>query len=100
MVRSYAEGVYVFKTNKTAALKMIQNHLRVKEVDIQDDTYNQFRQYLEYPPYVSRKGMEAILAELGDKDPAAKAAKAEDFIDMRFVAELEKEGFFRKFAVK
>ena len=100
VVRSYAEGVYVFKTNKTAALKMIQNHLKVKEVDIQEDTYNQFRQYLEYPPYVSRKGMEAILAELGDKDPAAKAAKAEDFIDMRFVAELEKEGFFRKFAVK
>ena len=41
-----------------------------------------------------------ILAELGDKDPAAKAAKPDDFIDMRFVAELEKEGFFRKFAIK
>ena len=100
VVRSYAEGVYLFKTNKAAALKMIQNQLKVKEVDIQEDTYNQFRQYLEYPPYVSRKGMEAILAELGDKDPAAKAAKADDFIDMRFVTELEKEGFFRKFAVK
>jgi NitT/TauT family transport system substrate-binding protein len=100
VVRSYAEGVYLFKTNKAAALKMIQNQLKVKEVDIQEDTYNQFRQYLEYPPYVSRKGMEAILAELGDKDPAAKVAKADDFIDMRFVTELEKEGFFRKFAVK
>jgi ABC-type nitrate/sulfonate/bicarbonate transport system substrate-binding protein len=100
VVRSYAEGVYVFKTNKTAALKMIQNHLKVKEADIQEDTYNQFRQYLEYPPYVSRKGMEAILAELGDKDPAAKAAKPDDFVDMRFISELEKEGFFRKFAVK
>jgi hypothetical protein len=44
--------------------------------------------------------MEAILAELGDKDPASKAAKPDDFIDLRFVAELEKEGFFRKFAVK
>src|SRR5205807_6704602 len=100
VVRSYAEGVYLFKTNKAAALKMIQYQLKVKEVDIQEDTYNQFRQYLEYPPYVSRKGMEAILAEIGDKDPAAKAAKPDDFIDMRFVAELEKEGFFRKFAIK
>jgi NitT/TauT family transport system substrate-binding protein len=100
VVRSYAEGVYVFKTNKAAAIRMIQAHLKVKEVDIQEDTYNQFRQYLDYPPYVSRKGMEAILAELGDKDPAVKAAKPDDFIDMRFVAELEKEGFFRKFAIK
>jgi ABC-type nitrate/sulfonate/bicarbonate transport system substrate-binding protein len=100
VVRSYAEGVYLFKTNKEMALKMIQNQLKVKDVDIQEDTYNQFRQYLEYPPYVSRKGMEAILAELGDKDPAAKAAKPDDFTDMRFVTELEKEGFFRKFAIK
>jgi NitT/TauT family transport system substrate-binding protein len=100
VVRSYAEGVYLFKSNKAAALRMMENQLRVKDIDIQEDTYNQFRQYLEYPPYVTRKAMEAILAELGDKDPASKAAKPDDFIDLRFVAELEKEGFFRKFAVK
>jgi NitT/TauT family transport system substrate-binding protein len=68
VVRSYAEGVYIFKTNKAAALKMIESQLRVKDVDIQEDTYNQFRQYLEYPPYVTRKAMEAVLAELGDKE--------------------------------
>ena len=100
VVRSYAEGVYLFKTNKAAALKMIQNQLRVSDVDIQEDTHNQFRQYLEYPPYVNRKAMEAVLAELGDKESAAKTAKPEDFVDMRFVAELDKEGFFNKFAGK
>jgi NitT/TauT family transport system substrate-binding protein len=100
VVRSYAEGVYTFKTNKAAALKMIQNQLKVKETEIQEDTYNQFRRYLEYPPYVSRKAMEAVLKELGDKESAAKTAKPEDFIDMRFVNELEKEGFFKQFAVK
>ncbi|HEY6368247.1 MAG TPA: hypothetical protein VI585_25985, partial [Candidatus Binatia bacterium] len=89
-----------FKTNKAAALKMIQNQLRVSDVDIQEDTHNQFRQYLEYPPYVNRKAMEAVLAELGDKESAAKTAKPEDFVDMRFVAELDKEGFFNKFAGK
>jgi ABC-type nitrate/sulfonate/bicarbonate transport system substrate-binding protein len=100
IVRSYAEGVYLFKTNKAAALKMIQNQLRVSDVDIQEDTHHQFRQYLEYPPYVNRKAMEAVLAELGDKENAAKTAKPEDFVDMRFVAELDKEGFFNKFAGK
>jgi NitT/TauT family transport system substrate-binding protein len=91
VVRAYAEGVQIFKTNKPAALRMIQNQLKVKEPDIQEDTYNQFREYLEYPPYVTRKGMEAVLAEIADKEPAAKSAKPEDFIDMRFVAELEKK---------
>ena len=91
VVRAYGEGVQIFKTNKPAALRMIQNQLKVKEADIQEDTYSQFREYLEYPPYVTRKGMEAVLAEIADKEPAAKSAKPEDFIDMRFVAELEKK---------
>src|SRR6266567_7239519 len=73
VVRAYAEGVQMFKTNKTAALKMIQNQLKVKEPEIQEDTYNQFRDYLEYPPYVSRKGMEGVLAEISD--PAVKNVK-------------------------
>jgi NitT/TauT family transport system substrate-binding protein len=100
VVRSYAQGVHLFKTNKAAALKMIQDQLRVSDIDIQEDTHNQFRQYLEYPPYVNRKAMEAVLTELGDKESAARAAKPEDFMDMRFVAELEKEGFFKQFAAK
>ena len=91
VVRSYAEGIQIFKSNKPAALRMFQNQLKVKEADIQDDTYNQFREYLEYPPYVSKKGMEAILADIAATDPAAKSAKPEDFMDMRFVAELDKK---------
>jgi NitT/TauT family transport system substrate-binding protein len=98
VIRSYAEGVQIFKNNKPAALKMIQNQLKVKDVDIQEDTHNQFRQYLEYPPFVSRKGMGTVIGDI--TEPAARSAKPEDFIDMRFVAELEKEGFFKKFAVK
>ena len=92
VVRAYAEGVQIFKTNKAAALRMIQNQLKVKEPEIQEDTYSQFRDYLEYPPYVSRKGMEAVLAEIAEKEPAVKGAKPDDFLDMRFVAEIDKKG--------
>ena len=91
VVRAYAEGVQVFKSNKAAALRMIQKQLKVSDPEIQEDTYNQFREYLEYPPYVSRKGLEAVLAEIASKDPAAKTIKPEDLMDMRFVAELDKK---------
>lgn len=92
VVRSYAEGVQLFKTNKAAALKMFENRLKVKDVEIQEDTYNQFREYLEFPPYISRKGMEAVISDAAAKDPAAKNLKPEDFLEMRFVAELDKAG--------
>ncbi|HEX9445946.1 MAG TPA: ABC transporter substrate-binding protein [Candidatus Binatia bacterium] len=96
VARAYSEAVYIFKTNKPAALRMIQKYLRVKEPDIQEDTYGQFREYLESVPYVSRKGMETILAEVAQTEPQAKTMKPDDFIDMRFMNELEKEGFFKK----
>lgn len=91
VVRAYAEGVQAFKSNKAAALRMIQKQLKVSDPEIQEDTYNQFREYLEYPPYVSRKGLEAVLAEIASRDPAAKGIKPEDMMDMRFVAELDKK---------
>lgn len=91
VVRSYAEGIQAFKNNKGAALRMIERQLKVSDPEIREDTYTQFRDYLEYPPYVSRKGMEAVIAEIVDKEPTAKSLKAEDMMDMRFVAELEKK---------
>jgi hypothetical protein len=45
---------------------------------------------------VSRKDLETILAELRENDPKARQAKVDDFLDMRFVAELERNGFFGK----
>lgn len=96
VVRSYAEAAQLFKTNKAVGIRVLQKYTRVKDADILEDAYNQFREYLESPPYVSRKGIEAILSELGEKEPAARQAKPEDFMDMRFLNELEKEGFFKK----
>jgi ABC-type nitrate/sulfonate/bicarbonate transport system substrate-binding protein len=95
VVRAYAEGIQIFKTNKAAALRMFQNQLKVKEAEIQEDTYNQFREYLEYPPYVSRKGMEAVLSDIATTDPAARGAKPEDFMDARLVRELDQSGFIK-----
>jgi hypothetical protein len=74
---------------------MMQKYLRVKEQDILDDAYSQFREYLEYPPYVTRKAMETVIADVSVSDAAAKNSKPEDFMDMRFVSELEKQGFFK-----
>jgi NitT/TauT family transport system substrate-binding protein len=100
VVRSYAEAVQLFKASKQTGIRVLQKYTKVKDQDILEDAYNQFSEYLENPPYVSRKGMEAILSELGEKNPEAKAAKPDDFMDMRFVAELDKEGFFKKTAAK
>jgi hypothetical protein len=39
--------------------------------------------------------METIITELLPTEPKAKTAKPEDFLDTRFVGQLEKEGLYR-----
>jgi NitT/TauT family transport system substrate-binding protein len=95
VVRGYAEALQLFKANKQVGIRVLGKYTKLKDQDILEDAYNQFREYFDPIPYVSRKGMEAVLADVPEKDLAGKSAKPDDFIDMRFIAELEKEGLFK-----
>jgi NitT/TauT family transport system substrate-binding protein len=94
-VRGYSEGVQLLKANKTAGIRAIQKYARIKDPEILEATYGEARAYIENVPYVTRKGMETIITELLPNEPKAKSAKPEDFLDTRFVSQLEKEGFYK-----
>lgn len=99
-MRAYAEAVHLFKSNKPIALKALQKYTRVTDLEILEETHKEYRELMESVPYTSRRGIDTILAELAVSDPKARQAKPDDFVDMRFVAELEKDGFFKKLAAK
>jgi hypothetical protein len=44
---------------------------------------------------VDLKGIENILVELAPRHPSAKSRKPSEFVDHRYVKELEDSGFFR-----
>lgn len=94
-VRAYSEGVQVLKANKAAGIRAIQKYARIKDPEILEATYGEARAYIETVPYVTRKGMETIIAELQPSEPKAKSAKPDDFLEPRFVSQLEKEGFYK-----
>ena len=96
VVRSYAEAVHLFKTDKAVGLRVLQKYARVKDADILEATYNESSDYMESIPYVSRNGLETVLAEVREIDVKARQSKIDDFLDMHFVADLEKEGLFKK----
>jgi len=96
VVRSYVEAIHRFKTNKEVGLKVLQKYTRVKDPEILEATYTEYLDYIESIPYVSRKGIEIILGELAQKEPKARQARPEDFLDARFLDEFEREGLFKK----
>ena len=100
MVRALGEGLHLFKSNRQAGIKAIQKYTRLKEIEILDDTYKQFSDAFDSLPYISKSGINSLLATVGEKDAKIRQMKYDDVADMRFVAELEKEGFFKKLAGK
>jgi ABC-type nitrate/sulfonate/bicarbonate transport system substrate-binding protein len=96
MVRALGEGLHVFKSNRQIGIRAIQKYSRLNDADVLEDTYNQFRNAFDSIPYVSKAGIASLLASMGEKDAKIRQLKFEDVADMRFVAEVEKEGFFKK----
>lgn len=100
LVRAYSEGVAFLKVNKTAGIRAIQKYARIKDPEILEATYGEARNYIETVPYVTRKGLETIIGELVPTEPKAKTGKPDDFVDARFVNQLDREGFFKSVAAK
>ena len=50
---------------------------------------------LDARPYPTAAGIQTVLDEIG-KEAKGKTLKFEDFVDMRALTELDKEGFFKQ----
>lgn len=93
-VRAYSRGVQRYKSDKAFGLKTLQKYLKVDDQAVLEDTWQQFSVYLAEVPYVL--GMQNVLDSMGATNPKAKTAKPEDFLEPKFVKQLDDEGFYKK----
>ncbi len=96
LVRAYTQGIARFLKDKAFGIELLKKYARVTDPDVLEDTYAQFSQFIERVPYVSKAGLQRVVDEVAAQEPKAKGAKPEDFMDMRFIQELEKSGFFKR----
>ncbi|HEX2932378.1 MAG TPA: ABC transporter substrate-binding protein [Candidatus Binatia bacterium] len=94
-VKSYIEAVHRLKTDRDTGLKIAAKYLRLEDKELLRRTYESSIEESKLPTkqYPSVDGLKIILDQLGEKDPKAKAAKPQDFIDARFVEEFDKSGY-------
>ena len=92
-VKAMVEGIHTYKTNKGFSIQVISKYMRVKDQEALEDSYAFFSNLVPEKPYPTVKGVAEALEELGPREPKARSAKPEDFVDMRFVRELDESGF-------
>ena len=96
-MRAYVEGIHYAKTHRRETIEVIAKYLRTDDKEILDDTYDSIVQTLvPEKPYPTLKGIQIILREFGAKDPAARSARPEQFVDTTILKELEVSGFIDK----
>jgi ABC-type nitrate/sulfonate/bicarbonate transport system substrate-binding protein len=94
-IRSQIEAIHRIKTDRETAIRVLAKYQALDDKEILERTYDDISTDDRLPPkqYPTLEGLKNILEPLAQTDAKAKAAKPEDFVDMRFVKELDESGF-------
>jgi NitT/TauT family transport system substrate-binding protein len=95
-LKAFAEGIHYAVTRKEDTKKIIAKHLKIRDPEILESTYQSYLQATDRKLYPNLDGMRTALEEVAKRVPAAKNRKPEEFVNTRFLDELDKEGFFKQ----
>ena len=94
VVRASVEAIHYLKTHRKESIEILRKYMKTDDTEALAETYEAIALNLvPERPYPTLRGIQIILQELAPKDPKAKAARPEQFVDMSFVKELDGSGF-------
>ena len=95
-LKGFIEGVRYATTHAEETKKVMHKYLKTTDPEILEATYQSFVQVTDEPCYPNMEGIRNAMDEVAQRVPAVKSKKPEDFVNTRFLKELEKEGFFKQ----
>ena len=93
VVKSVIEGIHLMRTNPSMAKHAISKRMQIKDEKEIEDTYLLLKSFVPIKPYPTLDGFKTILDDLSRKVPAAKTANPKEFVDTRFIDELDQSGY-------
>jgi ABC-type nitrate/sulfonate/bicarbonate transport system substrate-binding protein len=94
-LRAYVEAIHYFKTHKETTLKIMQKYSRLNDRKILEESWDWHAKFMPESPYPPADGYQLILQDMAEKNPKAAQANVKDYIDTRFIRELEDSGFIK-----
>lgn len=94
VIKAYVEGIHYYKTHRREALATLRKYLKADDSEALMETYEAIGLgLLPEKPYPTLKGIDVMLRELAAKDSKAQTARAEQFVELTFIKELDSSGF-------
>ena len=96
-VRAYVRGIHRARTDREFTYKSMAKYTKIQDQSVLQKAYDFYMsKVLEKAPYINMTGVQNVLDDLAKTVPAAKNAKPEQFVDMRFLDTLEKSGWLKE----
>ena len=95
-VQAYAEGLHRFVTDRDFSIHVLKKYLRIDEKDFLEDAYAFYSPRVQKIPYPTLKGIQFILDGMAEKQPQARKASPENFVDLSLLQEIDQSGFFKQ----
>ena len=93
---AYSEGNHYIHTHSEGTQKIMRKYLHGDEKAIREAYVEVVLKATPKIPYPSKPGIQTLIDFLAKSTPEMANSKPDDFIDTRFVEELEKRGFYAR----
>lgn len=96
-MRAYVRGMHRARTDPQFTYKSMAKYTKIQDMAVLQKAYEFYMsKVLEKAPYINMAGVQNVLDDLVKTVPAAKNAKPEQFVDNRFLDNLEKSGLMKE----
>lgn len=96
-MRAYVRGMHRTLTDREFTYKAMAKYTKIQDMAVLQRAYDFYMtKVLEKAPYIAMAGVQNVLDDLVKTVPAAKNAKPEQFVDMRFLNALDKSGLVKE----
>lgn len=96
MAQAIVAGIHFFKTNKEETIKIMTKYTRGQNRSVLEGAYAAYSRLFVEDTYPTMEGLRNTLDIQASWDPKVAKAKAEDFVELRFVDQLRSSGFVEK----
>jgi NitT/TauT family transport system substrate-binding protein len=93
--RAYVLAIQRLKSDKAFAFEVYRKYLQTDDVARLEAVYALFSQALPSVPYVTDEAMANALADLVEEEPQIAGRQGSEWVDSRFVREMEQAGLFQ-----
>jgi ABC-type nitrate/sulfonate/bicarbonate transport system substrate-binding protein len=92
-IKGMIKAVSFFSANKKFAMDVIARYTKSTDTEKIEYGHDYAGKSFLKRPYTPIKGIQLALEEMGERNPAARTANPEQFIDLSIVKELDQSGF-------